>query len=55
MVRARLFSTERVVAKWSDVRIWNSAGCFVVGLKSDKRVQSSLSIRILTMFRCWKR
>jgi hypothetical protein len=44
MTRQRFFSSsERVVAKWSDVRIWNAAGCFVLGLENDKRVQAALS------------
>jgi hypothetical protein len=44
IIRQRLFSAnERIMAKWSDVRIWNSAGCFVLGLDSNKRVQAALS------------
>lgn len=44
LVRHHLFkANEQVRLDWSQVHIWNAAGCFCIGMKGDKKVYATLS------------
>lgn len=44
LTKHKLFgSNERVRLSWSEVKIWVSQGCFVIGASNDKKTYSSMS------------